>query len=79
MQATKVAVKKVKTAIEKVQSTKVKKAATAYNNVQRTLTKTTRKKRKLNKIPNTSMATQEDKDHMRQEYNFALSGLSIFV
>ena len=60
-QATKAAVKKVKTATEKVQSTKVKKAATARDNAKRTLTtKTRRKKGELNEMPNTGTATQGD-------------------
>lgn len=56
MQATKPAVKKVKTAIKKVQYTKIKKAATIQNNVKKTLTKTICKNKELNEMPNTDMA-----------------------
>ncbi len=66
---TKAAVKKVKTATEKVQSTKVKKAeaATARDNAKRTLTKTTRKKGELNEMPDTGTATQGDEGRIRPE------------
>ena len=57
MQATNTVVKKVKTVTEKVHSTKVKKAKTAWDNVKRTLTKIIHKKRKLNEMPDTDTAT----------------------
>lgn len=48
----------MKTEIKKAQLTKVKKAITVQNNTKKTLTKTTRKKVELNKIPDKSTATQ---------------------
>ena len=55
------ALKKVKTAIENVQSTKVKKVAIVQDNSKRNLaTKTRHKKRKLNEMLNISMATKQD-------------------
>ena len=64
MQATRMAVKKVKTAAEKTQSTKVKNAVTTRNNAKKTLIKkrekTTRKKEEMNETPDISTATQED-------------------
>lgn len=65
-QATKVAMKKVKTATEKVQSPKVKKAETIWNNVKRTLTKTIRKKKELNKIPDIDTATRKNEGAYNQ-------------
>ena len=61
------AMKKVKTATEKVQSTKVKKAATARDNAKKIFTKTIRKKEKLNKMPDIGTATQEDKGCIQPE------------
>ena len=53
--------KKVKMVIEKVQSTKVKKAAIARDNVKKTLiTRTRRKKGELNEMPDIGMAIQGD-------------------
>ncbi len=63
-QATKAVVKRVKMAAKKALSTKVKKAATIWDNVKRTLIKKgdkiISKKGELNETPNTGMATQED-------------------
>lgn len=67
MQATKAAVKRVKIAIEKIQSTKVKKAATIQDNTKKTFTKTTCKKGELNEMPNTGTAIQGDGGHIQLE------------
>ena len=65
IQATRAAVKKVKTAAEKAQSTKVKNAATTQDNAKRIFTKkrekTIRKKGETNEMPNIGTATHEDK------------------
>lgn len=67
MQATKAAVKKVKMATEKAQSTQIKKAATTQDNAKRTFTKkeekTTSIKRVLNEMPDKETTTQGDEDH----------------
>ncbi len=78
-QVTKAAVKKVKTATEKVQSTKVKKVTTTRDNAKKTPTKTTHKKGELNEMPDTGTATQGDSGRIRAELNFTLSGFFGFV
>lgn len=64
MQATKIVVKTVKMVIDKVQSTKVKKAATIRDNTKKTLPikrkKIICKKRELYKIPKIGITTQRD-------------------
>ncbi len=60
-------VKKVKKATEKVQSIKVKKAATAQDNAKKTLTKTTHKKGELNEMLDTGTTTQGDEDCIQPE------------
>ncbi len=62
MEATKAVMKKVKTTTKKIQSTKVKKAATAQDNAKKTLTKTIHKNRELNEMLNTGMAIQKDEN-----------------
>ena len=56
--------KKVKIATKKVQSTKIKKVATARDNIKRTLTKTICKKEELNKMPDIGTVTQRDEGYI---------------
>lgn len=69
MQATKAAVKKFKTAIEKTQSIKVKKTSTIRDNGKETFTKkskkTMSKKGKLNELLNIITATQRDENRIQ--------------